>query len=644
MKYRAEIDGLRALAVVPVILFHAGFDLFSGGFVGVDIFFVISGFLITTILIGEIEGNNFSIINFYDRRARRILPALFFIMLLSIPFAWMWMLPNQMKDFSKSLISVSLFVSNIMFWRESGYFEAAAEEKPLLHTWSLAVEEQYYVLFPLFLLLAWRFGKDKVFWMIVLFAAISLMLSEWGWRNLAIANFYLAPTRAWELFAGSLAAFLVQRNGVQKNDALSLIGLASIIFSIFVYDKNTPFPSVYALAPVLGVVLLILYADKDTFTAKLLSFKPLVGIGLISYSAYLWHQPLFAFARIRLSEKPSDSIMLILSAASIALAYITWKYVETPCRTKNLIGTKIIYVSFCLCTAFFVAFGLAGHQNDGFRKRVDVPDTVYTSLERSERQSECFGSAIANRSKDWYCTIGLPMQSVDYMVFGDSHALSILPAIDEALINVSKGGYFVGVSGCLPFLGVYALRTQPMEDGCHNLNSKVYDFVARSNISKIFLVARWTYYTDGGYNGDDFSYIALEKNASRTKDVSRQAFKAGLHKTLEEYKKIGVDIVIVSQIPQQKQTPIRLYSESVHLGKKLEDISIKVSEHQALQTYVNNVFKESDVEVIDFTSVLCGSESCVVGTPEESFYYDDDHLSLKGSKKLVSAIVDYLEQ
>ena len=218
MKYRAEIDGLRALAVVPVIFFHAGFELFSGGFVGVDVFFVISGYLITTILIEDLENQRFSLVNFYERRARRILPALFFVMFVCIPFAWMWMLPSQMKDFSQSLVAVSLFASNVLFWRESGYFDAAAEEKPLLHTWSLAVEEQYYVLFPIFLFLAWRYGKKRVFWMIVAMASISLLLSEWGWRNKATANFYLAPTRAWELFAGSIAAFIVQKNGVRKNN------------------------------------------------------------------------------------------------------------------------------------------------------------------------------------------------------------------------------------------------------------------------------------------------------------------------------------------------------------------------------------------------------------------------------------------
>ncbi len=289
MKYRAEIDGLRALAVLPVILFHAGFELFNGGFVGVDVFFVISGYLITTILIEDIENKQFSIVNFYERRVRRILPALLFVMLCCIPFAWVWMLPAQMKDFSQSLVAVSLFISNILFWRESGYFEIAIENKPLLHTWSLSVEEQFYVLFPIFLFFAWRLGKSRVFRMIIIFAAISLALSEWGWRNSAAANFYLAPTRAWELFAGSMAAFIVQRRGVEKNNLLALLGLAAIIFSVFAYDEATPFPSVYALVPVLGVVLLVLYANKETFAAKLLSIRVLVGIGLISYSAYLWH-------------------------------------------------------------------------------------------------------------------------------------------------------------------------------------------------------------------------------------------------------------------------------------------------------------------------------------------------------------------
>ena len=227
MKYRSEIDGLRSIAVIPVILFHAGFEFFSGGFIGVDVFFVISGYLITTILIEDIENKRFSVLNFYERRARRILPALFFVMLCSIPFALLWMTPWELKDFSQSLVAVSLFASNILFWRKSGYFAEASEENTMIHTWSLAVEEQYYILFPLFLFLAWRYGKNRVFWIIVVLAAVSLALSEWGWRNKDSANFFLLPTRAWELFTGSITAFIIQKNGVKNNNILSFIGFSA---------------------------------------------------------------------------------------------------------------------------------------------------------------------------------------------------------------------------------------------------------------------------------------------------------------------------------------------------------------------------------------------------------------------------------
>ena len=382
MKYRAEIDGLRAFSVVPVILFHAGFELFRGGFVGVDVFFVISGYLITTVLIEDIEHNRFSLLNFYERRARRILPALFFVMLVCIPFAWMWMLPSQLEGFSQSLIAVSLFVSNILFWRvDHRYFEAGEEELPLLHTWSLAVEEQYYVLFPIFFFLAWRYGKNRVFWMIVVMVSVSLLLCEWAWRhkgpNINVANFYLAPTRAWELFSGSIAAFIVHKRGVRKNDTLSFLGLAAIIFSIFTYDESTPFPSAYTLVPVVGVVLLVLFAEKETSVARMLSTKAFVGMGLISYSAYLWHQPLFAFAHIRLLDKPSDLLMVILFGLSLALAVASWRYIEKPFRRKFFLKRKHIFIISLVGIVAFIGMGLVGYLNNGFTERLRNRDIIF---------------------------------------------------------------------------------------------------------------------------------------------------------------------------------------------------------------------------------------------------------------------------
>lgn len=352
MKYRPEIDGLRALAVIPVILFHAGFGLFSGGFIGVDVFFVISGYLITTILVADIENNRFDLLNFYDRRARRILPALFFVMLLCVPVAWVLMLPEPLENFGQSVVSTVLFSNNILLWLTSGYWDLLSEFKPLLHTWSLAVEEQFYIVFPVLLFFAWRFGVRFVVVAIGVIALTSLLLSEmiwrnidtlksFGWENASAGSFYLAPTRAWELLAGAIAAFHIRKQGVKSVNTLSLLGLMAILFSVMVYDRATPFPGIYGLLPVLGTVLLVLYGGKDTVVAKILSTKIFVGLGLISYSAYLWHQPLFAFARTYSVTEPSTLTYSIVILLSIGMAYVSWRYIEIPFRGKAKVGGRI---------------------------------------------------------------------------------------------------------------------------------------------------------------------------------------------------------------------------------------------------------------------------------------------------------------
>jgi peptidoglycan/LPS O-acetylase OafA/YrhL len=368
MKYRAEIDGLRALAVLPVILFHAGFEWFSGGFVGVDVFFVISGYLITTIIIADIEGERFSIANFYERRARRILPALFFVMFITVLPAYFVMLPDELQNFGQSLVATTFFVNNVLLGLTTDYWALEAEYKPLIHTWSLGIEEQYYLLFPFFLTLTWKFGKEKVFWMIVVLTIFSLLLSEWGWRKEPTFNYYLSPARAWELFAGSLAAFFVYKNGVKNNNVLALFGLAGILFSIFFYDENTPFPSIYAAVPVIGVVLLVLYAGKETLVAKLLGNKGFVGMGLISYSAYLWHVPILAYLRtISMGELTwTSSLMAVL--LTIIFATLTWKFIEQPFRKLNGFARNKFIILITISSIFFTSIGITLHFTEGFSK------------------------------------------------------------------------------------------------------------------------------------------------------------------------------------------------------------------------------------------------------------------------------------
>ena len=362
MQYRSDIDGLRAVAVVPVILFHAGFAGFEGGFVGVDVFFVISGYLITGILIGELATGTFSIARFYERRARRILPALFVVMAACLPFAWLWMLPSQMKEFGQSIVATLLFSSNVLFWRQDDYFSASAELQPLLHTWSLSVEEQFYLIFPILLLVLWRFGRRQALISLVILAVLSFLVSEWASHRLPTANFFLAPMRAWELLAGAICAMVSARRPFGSSSVLSIAGLAMIIGAILVFDGDTPFPGVYALVPVTGAALILLFAGHDSLTARLLSRAPLVGLGLISYSAYLWHQPLFAFARIRSLTEPEPVLMAALSGFSIVLAYLTWRFVERPFRSGGAWGAasrRGVFVSAGAAGGLFWGLALA---------------------------------------------------------------------------------------------------------------------------------------------------------------------------------------------------------------------------------------------------------------------------------------------
>ena len=357
IEYRREIDGLRALAVVPVILFHAGFETFRGGFVGTDVFFVISGYLITSIILTQNAEGTFSLLNFYEQRARRILPALFFVMAVCIPFAWQ--IPSEMKDFSYSLIAVSVFASNILFYRETGYFDTAAELKPLLHTWSLAVEEQYYVLFPLFLLVMWRFAKRWTSVTLVVIVALSFCIAQWGAYNKPAATFFLLPARAWEIGIGVLVALYLSKYPKQKlqksvQEIGGMIGLSLILYAVFAYSKSTPFSSAYALAPTLGAVLIILGTTPSTVVGRVLSTNMFVGIGLISYSVYLWSQPVFAFSRQLVLPELSISIYFSLVVFSFGLGFLSWRFIEKPFRSRTRFSGKYILLLASVMSIFFV--------------------------------------------------------------------------------------------------------------------------------------------------------------------------------------------------------------------------------------------------------------------------------------------------
>lgn len=373
MKYRPEIDGLRALAVVPVILFHAGFQGFSGGFVGVDIFFVISGYLITSIIIKELDRGSFSLVEFYERRARRILPALFFVLSACLPFAWLWLRQADLLEFGQSLVAVATFASNIFFWINSDYFATVSELKPLLHTWSLAVEEQYYIAFPLFMMALWLTAKRKAILGLVVIAIGSFILSEYLSQSAPSTNFYLLPSRAWELLLGSFTAFYLYHHShsanLYVNQFLSISGLLLIVASIVFFNKETPFPGRFALAPTLGTCLIILYTTPGTFIYSVLSNRALVSVGLISYSAYLWHQPLFALVRHRLYGELPVVHALVFCIITFLLAYISWRWVEKPFRDKHKTSRTQIFIFSLIGLFATAAIGFATHHSDGYPQR-----------------------------------------------------------------------------------------------------------------------------------------------------------------------------------------------------------------------------------------------------------------------------------
>lgn len=470
MDYRREIDGLRAVAVLPVILFHAGIGPVGGGFVGVDVFFVISGYLITSIIVADRRAGRFSLVDFYERRARRILPALFVVMTACLPFAWLWMVPNDLRDFARSLVAVATFSSNFLFHREAGYFDTAAELKPLLHTWSLAVEEQYYVLFPLLMLAVWGKGMRCVVTTLAVLVLSSLVLAQWALDRHSAAAFFLLPARLWELSLGALVALYLMRaprsetGGGWRREIAAVAGLVLIGVAVFGYDAETPFPGVAALVPTVGAALVIVFATPATLAGSLLGSRVLVGVGLLSYSAYLWHQPLLAFARHRQGGEVAAPLLWALAGASLVLAYITWRFVEQPMRRRDHLSRPAVFALAGIASLSFVLIGVVGLQTEGF-------EAHYVQHRLSDGERELYSLIQMHtgsdpdraRVDDGACRFSAEVVDERFearfarcaathghalVVLGDSHGINVFNIVAKAGV----GDFVVGVvqAGCRP--------------------------------------------------------------------------------------------------------------------------------------------------------------------------------------------------
>jgi len=654
VNYRPEIDGLRTIAVVPVILFHAGFHLFSGGFVGVDVFFVISGYLITSLLITELEQGRFSLYRFYERRARRILPALFSVVATCIPFAWFLMLPEQFADFSASVFATIYSLSNFYFLDQVEYFAPNAELQPLLHTWSLSIEEQYYLVFPLILMAIWRFGRGKAVAICVLLFLLSLLVAEIGSRENAGKNFFFTFSRFWEIGAGSICAFVVTRHTVKASEALSFIGLASIMFAIFFFDSTTPFPSLSTIVPVGGTMLIILFAGPCTFVARFLATGPLVGIGLISYSAYLWHQPLFAFTRLATLGEPSFLLMSAISLVSLGLAYLSWRFVEQPIRRRHtpVLSSNIgLWGTAGAIGIVFTVFGVVGYATDGsWARNAALPSFVLQAKHDKNDYADClrtFATFDAESSVQ-SCSAG-PADAPLVVLVGDSHADHYAHALRQSADESGYRFWQLTANSCLPIDGLEA-----RERDCTYYAKQVRNLLEDASPDLIVLSARWTAYLTGRRfdNGEG----GIEKGPSDpftipNTEVGSLAYQRELFKTFErgmyDLLDLGGKLLVIYPSPEAGWDVPERYAKHYILGiGSSGNQKISTSWQRYKERNVNTIklldgVTDNRISRFQSSKVLCDSiisERCINTFGDSILYYDDDHFSNTGANFLKDAL------
>ena len=625
MKYRPEVDGLRAVAVIPVMLFHAGFEAFSGGFVGVDIFFVISGYLITSIIVEEMRRGEFTIAKFYERRARRILPALFAVCIVCIPFAWSWMSPPEFKDFSQSLVAVVVFASNVLFWLETGYFERAVELKPLLHTWSLAVEEQFYLLYPLLLLLVHRFWSRATVGVIAVTAVTSFGIAIYAAGTHPSANFYLIPTRAWELGVGALVALAAKDSRVRGAlaDAGTACGMALICIAVFGFTENTPSPSQYTVVPVVGTALMLLFVGHDRFFGVVLRSQVAVFIGLISYSLYLWHLPILAFVRLRFDDQMSVPTAFACLSLTAALSVLTWRYIEVPFRDRKRVSMKSVSAIAGAVALLLVNLGFAGHVSQGF-ERATAKRAAASALEARLLVDHGLGSTCEDRF-----TVAADCrtsENPDVVVWGDSFATHLVSGLiasapEAHLIQFTK-------SLCGPVLDVAPInREYPLEwaKGCLEFNRQVWEWLERSRSAKyVVLSSPFDQYLD-------IDGMLYTKDGVRKADLefTAQSFDS----TLDRLEALGLQPVVVSPPPNVGRDIGRCLYRSGYLGVDLSRCSFARKDYLVRHERVLQLLRQiaKNHRVIWLDEVLCDSMTCYASVGSVFIYGDFGHLSHEGS-------------
>jgi peptidoglycan/LPS O-acetylase OafA/YrhL len=643
--YRADIDGLRGIAVLSVLLFHLGFYWFGGGYVGVDVFFVISGYLITRIIIDDVRSRRFSAARFYDRRIRRIFPALFCTLFLSLVAGAFLSTPTDFKSLGHSAAAVIAFVSNIQFWKEAGYFDAPADHKVLLHTWSLAVEEQFYIGFPLLLLAVRRFGRSRFGLWLILVALASLAVSVFSTTPSPRANFYLAPMRAWEFLLGAIVAckVLPASIGSRARNVLAAVGLGLLLIGIFRYDRSTPFPGLMALPPTIGTALII-YAGSTgtTLVGRILNIRPLVFIGLISYSLYLLHWPLIVFARQFLIVDPSRLQQVSLLIASIVLSALSWRFVEQPFRSGKHSGNRYrVFVLAGMTTIVFAAvvgfIDVTGGIPERFSAAARANDPAQDEEWKARDKCGQIRPARAN-----LCTLGSASAQAEFLLWGDSHARAIASGVSASASKRSVAGYLAFTNMCPPLLGVSNdIRSRI----CAGFNDDILDYLEhRPELHTVILASNWAYYAAGTvYKAGDNGFLDVrlsdvwQRNSATLNNAA--LFDLGLNRTVRRLLEMHRRVVVVGPVPEVGyQVPAALTIASITGRDVTELIAPTRAEYEGRVRVVLDSLESlrhvPGVHIVDVAEKICDVIACRVVDAGHTLYIDGNHLSTYGSEYL----------
>ena len=666
ISYRPEIDGLRAIAVLAVVFYHAVlifFDKkpFEGGFIGVDIFFVISGYLITSIILKEINSTgSFSFSNFYERRARRILPALFLVILFSIPFAWSFLLPLNFIDFSKSILYSLGFSSNFYFYHTG--IQYAAEDSllvPLLHIWSLSVEEQYYIIFPAVLIVTYKYFKKYLFHILILGFCLSLFLAQWGSSRYPTLNFYMLPTRGWELLAGSILSFLeIKKNfrsqNLKINNILSIFGFLLILHAIFFFNDEMFHPSFYTLSPIIGVSLIIWFTNKKEFLTKILSSRLLVGIGLISYSLYLWHYPIFAFARIKYIYLSTQGKFLLIFLC-LFLSVLSYFLVEKNFRNRLKISLRTLSLYLASFLIIITSVTVLIIRADGFNDR--FPKILQSQNYKERKYPKNFFEYVSEKN------------SKKVVLIGDSHMATLSQDLKNKLKNQNLN-YIQSIKvGCQFILNLNRVNKKTLREGeCNKkFQEKRLELLKNLESSTIILGGRLPPLLEeemfdnkeGGRVGQMRDFLQYQNNSLETKEQRNKAIGFEYKDTVNKIVSMGHKVILVYPIPEVgwhvpkkiyrnlprpfKENETKKYLDKLNITTDFDLFKKRTQKSFQLLDTINS----ENVHRIYPHKLFCNTvikNRCITHDKKNIFYSDDDHPSKIGAAMINKLLINKIKE